>query len=371
LGLAVPHRQNTTRRRASVWLLASAMLATVISTSAFAVERAPSSRCADAGRAVGRKWCRPEPRGRTAKVRGITALLRGRIENVDHAAAYLFDAHDNSGHGLDGLKAAPFGGVFLGVYHSNVDGTFYEHLGYSYDLLHWHFLCDLDANASQAAITRLPDNSWMVAYEHTVPSDHGWINLRFRWYANDRAMLSCIPTRQYDAPRTLDETAEGTPNFYRVDWHGSIARCSVLIGLHYLNDALHVDREASATLMDFISFSARRIPRYDTLFDDLGYAGNHGDRDAFTFEGRSYVIWEAQRKPFAFGTWRTFLYSAATRRVYELAMQTPGHSEAFGNPSVSSVTVADHPYLFVTQFVFGEAAARGEAGELLYLVDAT
>jgi hypothetical protein len=303
-------------------------------------------------------------------MQGITAVLHARIEDVDAAAAYEFDAHDNGGHGLDGLKAVPFVGAFLGVYHSTANGIFYEHLGYSNDLLHWRYRCDLDADASQGAITRLPDGSWLVAYEHSVSADHGWINLRFRWYADDNALLTCSPTRQYDAPRTLARTAEGTPNFYRVKWHGSLASSSVEIGLHYLQDSVHVDREASATLTDFRSLHAERALRYDSLFEDLGYAGNHGDRDAFTFRGRPYVIWEAQRKPFAFGTWRTFLYSEATRRAYELAMQTPGHSEAFGNPAVSNVAVGGHPYLFVTQFVFGEAAGPGEAGELLYLVHA-
>jgi hypothetical protein len=369
LGQALRDRENAAGWRAFGWLAASLLLSTANSAPAIAAGRTIPFRC-DYSRG-GRESCGPQRRGGRAKPADINATVRARIENVDGAAAYEFDAHDNGAHGLDGLKAVPFGDVFVGVYHSSVNGSFYEHLGYSNDLLHWHFRCDLDANASQAAITRLPDNSWLVAYEHAVPADHGWINLRFRWYADDYALLTCSPTRQYDAPRTLARTAEGTPNFYSVKWHGSLATSSVEMGLHYLNDSAHVDREASATLTDFRSVSARRTPRYDTLFDDLGYVGNHGDRDAFTFEGHPYVIWEAQREPFAFGTWRTFLYSAATRRAYELAMRTPGHSEAFGNPSVSSVTVGGHPYLFVSQFVFGEAAAPGEAGELLYLIDAT
>jgi hypothetical protein len=261
----------------------------------------------------------------------------------------VFDAHDSGCRALDGLKAVRFG-----VYHSTVDGVLYEHLGYSYDLIRWRFRCDLDQDASQAAVTHLPDDSWLVAYEHSVRADHRWINLRFRWYADDSAMLTCTPTRQYDAPLTLARTAEGTPSFCRVNWHGSIANSSVQMGLHYLRDSIHVDRQAWATLANFKRLSNEKASRYDALFADIGFAGNFGDRcDAFAFKGASYIIWEAQRDALQFDTWRTFLYSRATGQADPLAMRTPGDSKAVGNPSLTSVMIVGHPYLFITQFVFG------------------
>jgi hypothetical protein len=53
--------------------------------------------------------------------------------------------------------------------------------------------------------------------------------------------------------------------------------------------------------------------------------------------------------------------------MFPLAMHTAGGSRAFGNPTATVVTgPAGEDVLVVTQFVFSETAAPGEAGSLIY-----
>jgi hypothetical protein len=130
-----------------------------------------------------------------------------------------------------------------------------------------------------------------------------------------------------------------------------------------------VDRQAVGVLTDFASWRTEPAPALDALFEAIPARGNVGDRDALAFEGFDFAVYEAQLEADDWSTWRTYLHDPSAGRIDALPMRTHGGSRAFGNPSVSAVTAPDgSPALVVTQFLFHEGAAPGEAGELLYVV---
>ena len=102
-------------------------------------------------------------------------------------------------------------------------------------------------------------------------------------------------------------------------------------------------------------------------FAQFGIAGNIGDRDPFALDGHAFTLYEAQKTPGAWSSWHTYLYDPESDRLSELAVRTDGGSHAFGNPTATVVPgPSGGDVLVVTQFLFSEAAAPGEAGSLIY-----
>jgi hypothetical protein len=69
-----------------------------------------------------------------------------------------------------------------------------------------------------------------------------------------------------------------------------------------------------------------------------------------------------------FHAWRVFLVDVATLTVTPLPVVTKGRSTSFGNPFAAFLPSPrdGSPALVVTYFLFGEGAAPGEAGSLLF-----
>jgi hypothetical protein len=280
------------------------------------------------------------------------------LGDVVHADGRRYAAIDDRALPLDGLKiieSAP--SYYVGVYHSLDDGRFRLKVATSRDLLNWRWRADLDTDAAQGAIAKAGDGSYVVAYEHSAP---GQVHLRFRSYDSLDKLLTGDYSREFTAPLTLAPTAEGTPNVESVDEH------TITVGFHYYRDA-DVDRQAHGSLTDFATWSATPAPALDDLFAPFAVRGNIGDRDWFDLGGHSYALQEAQTTKNDWGSWRTYVVDREGEVAFALDTKTAGGSRAFGNPTATVVTAPDgKPAIVVTQYVFSEAAAPGEAGSLVY-----
>lgn len=291
-------------------------------------------------------------------------LLASLIEPVGAATAYRYGTRDDRGHSMDTLKVVPAGdGTYLGVYHSLTGGVFTTMLATSRDLVTWAHAADLEANASQPTIARLPDGAFVVAFEKDTGctgTGPGGNCLGFERYPALGPLLSGVPDRAFQAPRTLSKCAEGTPNIYG-------ATASALdVGFHYFRSC-DVDRQARGTLSGFAHWSATPQPALDAPFEAFGPRGNIGDRDNLAFAGASYNLHEVQFTKGDFGSWRTYLYEWTTGRASPLAVRTHRGSTAFANPSATVLTApSGRPAVLTTLFIPVQGAAKGEAGELVY-----
>jgi hypothetical protein len=302
----------------------------------------------------------PTPPDPDASQRAVIDLLR----DVTSADGHRYAAVDDRALPLDGLKiieSAP--GSYVGIYHALDAGLFRLKIATSRDLLNWRWRADLDTAAAQGAVAKAADGSYVVAYEKSSP---GEVRLRFRGYDSLDHLLAGAYDREFTAPRLLAPTAEGTPSIETVDLGPATGGSTITVGFHYYRDAL-VDRQARGTLTDFSSWSAVAAPERDAMFAPFEVNGNIGDRDWFELHGHSYAVQEAQATKDDWGSWRTYLVDRTTAQAFPLAMRTLGGSRAFGNPTATVVTgPSGMPAIVVTQFVFSEAAAAGEAGSLIY-----
>jgi hypothetical protein len=292
--------------------------------------------------------------------------LRELIENVTEAR-YVLRARDSSGTGMDTAKIIedPSGG-YLAVYHSFRRGVFSVLLASSDDLISWSRRAELGRDASQPYIAALPDRSYLVAWE-AHGRGYNWLSLRR--YPDRTGLLAASPARVFDAPHTQvpdRRWAEGTPNLYAAWLDQDGERSIIDVGFHYFRDG-RIDRQARGTLIDFRRWSTRREPDLDAAVLAHGVRGNIGDRDTVVLAGERFTVVEGQQVKGDFGSWRTFLYPRRTGQATLLAPRTPGGSRAFANPAVTALTGPDgRPSLVVSMFIPSEAAAPGEAGQLIY-----
>ncbi len=293
-----------------------------------------------------------------------TRLLASVIEQVGAATAHRYGTRDDRGYSMDTLKVIPAGdGSYLGVYHSLIGGAFTTMLATSHDLVTWTHVADLEPNASQPTIARLPGGEFVVAFEKDTGctgSGPGGNCLGFERYPTLARLLAANPDRAFQAPRTLSKCAEGTPNIY------GAAGSAIDVGFHYFRNC-DVDRQARGTLSGFTQWSASEQPGLDAPFEAFGPRGNIGDRDSLVFAGLSYNVHEVQFTKGDFGSWRAYLYDWSTRRAAPLAIRTHGGSTAFANPTATVLTApSGRLAVLTTLFIPLQGAAKGEAGELVY-----
>ena len=288
------------------------------------------------------------------------------LEDVAHADAHRYGARDDAGVTLDCLKIVPArapGPRYIGIYHALIGDSFRLRVAVSDNLLDWHYAGDLDRGAAQGTIAAFGASGFIVAYEKRLADG---IHVRLRDYATQDDLLAGRFGDQFTAPLTLAPTAEGTPSITRASGGARPAASHIVLGMHYYRDA-QVDREATATLDDFASWHAAPATAINAEFAQFDVRGNIGDRDPFTVSGREFTVYEAQKTPGDWSSWRTFLYDASAGRMVTLAMRTDGGSRAFGNPTATLVPgPSGGEVLVATQFLFWEAAAPGEAGSLVY-----
>ena len=277
------------------------------------------------------------------------------IEQITKAAGRRYGVHDDAGHTMDGLKiiANPTAGGFIGVYQTyNNGGTFDAHLATSTDLLNWHWRVRLAALAAQPTI-KAAGSGFVVALE-TDGDNH----LRFAYYDSWSSLLSAVPSKTYDATRTLSPCAEGTPNIYA----GDAAR--VEVGFHYWSDC-NVGRQARG-VTDWTSWSATREIGLDSAITRYGIAGV-GDRDCMlSFRGYEFCLIEGEGVRGDWTSWRIFLYDYQTGTADSLNIQTDAGSISFGNPTIEQVQISGQATLVTTLYLFLDGARGGETASLVY-----
>jgi phosphatidylinositol-3-phosphatase len=295
------------------------------------------------------------------------AQLESILQDVPAATAHRYAATDNLGNPLDTLKIINNPQGYLGVYHTRVNGTFHVKLATSKDLLTWTFKADLASNASQPTIQRIRDG-FLLAYEQDTGctgAGTGGSCLRFLHYPSVSALLARSPDRSFQAPRTLSQCAEGTPNIYFANLEPDLDHSTIKIGFHYFRNC-QVDRQAAGYLTNFSSWRTWVTDGPNAAIESLGAVGNIGDRDTMFFDGAQYRLSEGQLVNGDFGSWRPFLFNWITG-VTRLAVRTDGGSSAFANPTFTQVKApTGGPAIVVTVFLPREGAAPGEAGELIY-----
>jgi hypothetical protein len=294
------------------------------------------------------------------------ASLRNALESVVTADGKRYDAKDDTGRVMDTAKIIQdFTGEYLAVYHSlnHAEGRFHVSVATSTDLLNWTFRHDFGAGTHQPTIHALDNGNggYVVAWEQD-PDNH----LSFRYFRDRADLLSGRIAKTFDAPQTLSDCAEGTPNIYSAEMAGNINRSVIDVGAHYFRNC-DVDRQQRGTLTNFRSWTATPQPQVDAPLLAAGVAGNIGDRDDFTFRNRDYLLIEGQFTKGDFGTWRTFLYEVRTGKADQLDITTDGGSTAFANPAITFLGLPDGRAGFVaTLFLPSEGAASGESGQLIY-----
>jgi hypothetical protein len=294
------------------------------------------------------------------------ADLREAIENVTTADGKRYNARDDTGRVMDTAKIIQdYTGQYLAVYHylNQAEARFHVAVATSTDLLDWTFRHDFGPGTHQPTIHAVSDGrkGYVVAWEQD-PDNH----LSFRYFANRADLLSGTTSRTFDAPQTLSDCAEGTPNIYAVKFRPDIDHSVIDVGAHYFREC-DVDRQQRGTLTNFSSWQASPQPQVDRPLEAAGVRGNIGDRDDFSYRGRDYLLIEGQFTKGDFGTWRTFLYDVRTGQADQLDITTDGGSTAFANPAITFLRLPDGRHGFVaTLFLPSEGAAPGESGELIY-----
>lgn len=289
------------------------------------------------------------------------ATMAAVVTNVGASSVRAFDAKDTEGNGLDCLKVIEIGAHdYLGICHSLQGGSFKVRLVRSSNLLTWSRVVTLDDHAHQGTIQKV-GSKFVLAWEKDGPNGN-WI--RVCGYAALTDLLAGNASIQKDLPRTLSPAAEGTPSFDKVDLGTSWASSTITLRHHYYRNA-DVDRQAMGTLTGFTNWSTKAVAEGTETLEQT-YHGNMGDRDTICAFGRQFDLLEAQLVKNDWATWRILLRQRV-RPYKQLAIQTPGGSTSFANPTWSLIHLPNgKPGIVVTLFIPSEGAAPGEAGELIY-----
>ena len=291
----------------------------------------------------------------------VEALVSG-LEGVVEAEVCVYGLRDDGGRKMDCLEVfeGREGGV-MGVYHALKNGVFSVHLGKSDDLVEWEHVVALDAHGSQATMWVCEGGGYLLAYEKDAP-DSCWVRLRY--YEGLAGLSSGKFLREFDVPRTLAPTAEGTPSIEYVRMRdGKLEGSEIGLRFHYFRD-VRVDQLARGTLRDFGKWEAEVSEAVNAELRGNGWKGNLGDRSGFDWKGKRYYLQEVQGRRGDWGSWRVLLCDAAGMPLEELEMRTGSGSRAFCNPGVRWIGGR----LVVTMFIPGEGSAGGESGEMLFVV---
>ena len=296
----------------------------------------------------------------------LADIFNETAPNPPYLVAYQLTTTDADGTlaGAAPLKVVPTDDPvhpYLGVFHNQINTTqFATYLGYSTDLRVWNTLGEIHRPASQPDMRILPDDSILYAEEYK-PSSRPYV--RVHYYGNGgltglQALIAnpgLAPTNAITLPGTFLAKADGTPEFGRLSYTGSITNSKIEINHHYFYLGQR-DLEAVGTLTNFKSWSSSSDSATNNLVNNAGGTGKIGDREVFKVGSQVYEIIEAQTGPAGndYGSWRLFLVNKTASTVQKLSPMLAGGAQSLGNPTVSFVTLPSGvPALVFTCFVFG------------------
>jgi hypothetical protein len=297
----------------------------------------------------------------------LAAILNETAPNQPYLAAYQLTTTDADGTIASAapLKIVPTNDSshpYLGVFHNPINSTqFATYLGYSRDLKAWHTLGEIHQPASQPDLRILADDSVLYAEEYN-PSGRPYI--RVQYYGNGglsglQALIAdpaAAPTNAITLPGTPMAKADGTPEFARISYSGSLTSSRVEITHHHFYRGQR-DLEAIGMLTNFNDWSSSGDSLDNDLVTDAGGNGKIGDRELFEVGSQVYEVVEAQVNPTSgndYGSWRLFLIDRTTNAIRQLSPVLKGGARSLGNPTISFVTLPSGvPALVFTCFVFG------------------
>ena len=330
------------------------------------------------------------------------------LEDVHGSDAHRYNIKDSRGEGMDCARVvfAPIDGEprirrYLAVYHtrSRVTRQFEVHLAQSFDLMRWEHLRRVAVNADMPAI-RVDNRTGrvLVVYEQFLSSTgQSPCALGIRQFASTQHLVSGLndATAQFRIPNSISKI-EGTPSIDR--WDPS--NRNVCIWFHFHNDTNMRDMVARGTLTGFPgatpSWVAEPHHAYNHRAMAVGVSGNIGGRhrlavnDVGTHDGgsapttTSIILQEGNVQlppllPTDWASWRVWLYrDGLNHTLTMLNVQTHSKSLSIANPwadvlecpfrncSAESREGSAGMCLVVGYFIFGEGAAHGEAGQLLF-----
>jgi hypothetical protein len=304
-----------------------------------------------------------------AQVEAILNETAPAASNMDPPVAlYQLTTTDASGAVASAapLKVVPTDDAehpYLGVFHNQINSTqFATYLGYSADLKLWHTIGQIHSPASQPDLRILPDDSVVYAEEYN-PSGRPYVRMQYYGNAGTKTGLQGLianpataPTNGLTLPGTALAKADGTPEFGRISYSGSVTTSTLEITHHYYYMGIR-DMEGVGTLTHFKSWSNSSDTTVNNLVTNAGGNGKIGDREIFKVGSEVYEVVEAQVNPTSsndYGSWRLFLIDRIAGAIEQLSPMLQGGALSLGNPTVSFVTLPNGaPALVFTCFVFG------------------
>lgn len=317
--------------------------------------------------------------GSDSKNSSFVDFLAEIFGNVDTLSSNqcCYDAKDNQSCGLHTIKIIenPEGG-YLGIYHSDIGGVLQVRLANSTDLFNWIFIKTIEQNAAQPTISKAPNDAYIVAFEKWNSSG---AHLRFHYYSNLSKLLnvSSSPDATFDAPITLGNNFEGTPNVYNITIKAPIL--NACIGFHYYNGSvdnvavghLTIPLDDPKNISQWTWNAWHQVEYNQKLREEWNVKGSIGDRDYGQIFGRNFTLQEGnlyESSPQTNWTaWRIFLYDHLTSNFIMLNIKTHKGSTSFGNPTFTFLKSPNgKDCIVVTCFLFSEGAESGEAGEFIF-----
>lgn len=300
-----------------------------------------------------------DPSGK-ARAELISILQREKTPIASHQTV------DNTGFTVDTIKVirSPAGG-YLGVYHVNKSETFDVRVATSSDLINWTYRATLAHGGHDPTIRQLSDGSFLLAHEKV---DSRGTHLRFALYLRLETLLVNLPHRTFDAPRTLSEAYEGTPNIRSANL-SLLGSGQIEMGFHFYSP--QGDREALGTLDNFSVWNAWTNGSLNNAFKAFSPT-DIGDRDFVNFRGYPFTVVEA-RTARDWSSWRVYLYDETAGTLTQLAVKTDEGCQSFANPAVTNLRdpSGNGGTLVTSYFVHsglkGEACSfPGQAGPLVF-----
>jgi hypothetical protein len=276
------------------------------------------------------------------------------FSNLANASGYQYDAKDDRGNQLDGIKVIEYAhNLFVGAYHTFKDNRFVVNIATSENLTDWKFRTQLAANASQPYVFAGENNEIYVAWEQE-PDNHLMIAL----YQNIDSLIKNIPTKTKVLPQTLSTHAEGTPSIV------AVSEEQIFIRFHYFFEGKR-DLNAIGMLTRWEQWETRPDHCLNESIAAFGLKGNIGDRDEFLFKNEPFMIIEGQKTFNNFGTWQCYLYHNGNNKAWHIPFKTHHRSVNFANPTVSVLNVNSRDVLFFSLFIPSEKATPNEKGTFI------